>query len=112
MMIKALALLVPLRQLQALLAPQPLDLLVIDPPALSLKQLAHLAIAVAAILLGQPDQREAQLVVILLSRPVLQGAARKPDNPARAALRRAELLARVDDCVAELVSAQAFGFKK
>lgn len=75
MMIKPLALLVPLPELQALITPQPLDLLVIDPPALSLKQLAHLAIPVAAILLGQPDQYGAKLVVILLSRPVLQGAA-------------------------------------
>jgi len=61
-----LALLVPLRKLQAFLAPQTLDLLVIDPPALGLQQFTELTIAVSAILLGHPDQGKAQLIVILL----------------------------------------------
>lgn len=65
-MIEPLTLLVPLRKLQAFLAPKPLDLLVVDPPALGLKQFTDLAIAVTAILLGEPDQGQTKLVVVLL----------------------------------------------
>jgi hypothetical protein len=53
--IKPLAAFVPLRQLQAFLTPDPLDLLVIDGPALGLQKLADLAVAVSAILFSQPD---------------------------------------------------------
>jgi hypothetical protein len=86
------------------------SILVIGSPALGLKQLAHFAIAVTAVLLGQPDLRQAQLIVVLVTRPVLQGAAREPDNSACAALGGTELLACVDDCVAKLAGAQPFGF--
>ena len=65
-MLAPLALLVPLRKLQALLPPQTLDLLGIDPSALGLQQFTDLRITVSAILLGQPKQGKAQLIVILL----------------------------------------------
>jgi len=42
----------PVRQLQAFLAPNPFDLLVIDDPAFGPQKLADLAVAVAAILFG------------------------------------------------------------
>ena len=48
--------LVPMRQLQAFFTPDSLDLLVIDGPAFDAQELADLAVAVAAILFGQPDQ--------------------------------------------------------
>jgi hypothetical protein len=44
--------LVPMRQLQAFLAPDPLDLLVIDGKAFGSQKLTDLAIAIAAILFG------------------------------------------------------------
>ena len=50
-MIEPFALLMALRQLQALFAPDALDLFVVDPPAFGSEQLANLAIAVAAVLL-------------------------------------------------------------
>jgi hypothetical protein len=53
--IKPLAAFVPLRQLQAFLTPDPLDLLVIDGLAFGPQKLADLPIAVAAILFSQPD---------------------------------------------------------
>jgi len=50
--IKPLAAFMPVRQLQAFLAPNPFDLLVIDDPAFGPQKLADLAVAVAAILFG------------------------------------------------------------
>lgn len=84
----------------------------IDTPALGLKQATDLAIAVTAILLGEPDQGQTKLIFVLLYRPALQRAARKPDNLACAPLRCTELLTRVDNAITELTGAQAFGFKK
>ncbi|MEM1381876.1 MAG: hypothetical protein AAGH41_14780 [Pseudomonadota bacterium] len=55
-MIETLALLVTLRELQSLLTPKSLDLLVVDAPAFSVKQLADLAVAISPVLLGEPDQ--------------------------------------------------------
>ena len=56
--------LVPMRQLQAFFTPDPLDLLVIDGPAFDAQELAHLAVAVAAVLFGQPDQGQTQIVLM------------------------------------------------
>ncbi|MBI1203282.1 MAG: hypothetical protein GC182_12290 [Rhodopseudomonas sp.] len=55
--------------MQAFLASDPLDFLVIDGPALGPQQLADLAVALAAVLLGQPDQgqpdqRQTQVVLV------------------------------------------------
>jgi hypothetical protein len=54
--IKPLAAFVSLRQLKAFLAPDPLDLLVIDGPALGPQKLADLPIAIASIPFSQTDQ--------------------------------------------------------
>ena len=55
LVIKPLAPLVPLWKLQSFLAPEPLDLLVIDPPALDVEEFGDLTIAISAVLLGQSD---------------------------------------------------------
>lgn len=60
LVVQSAALLVPIGQLQALLAPDPFGLLVIDPPAFNPQELGHRAIAIAAIPLRQADQRETQ----------------------------------------------------
>ena len=88
--------LVAMWQLQALFPPQAPDLLVIDRPALDTKKLGDLAVTVAAILLGQPDQGQAQCVIILWSRLVAQGAPRQADRFAGSPLRGVELLANMD----------------
>jgi len=49
-----------LRQLKAFFAPDPLNLLVVHLPAFDTQQFRYLAIAVAPILLRQPDQGEPQ----------------------------------------------------
>ena len=67
LMVEAFPFLVPLWQLQPFFPPQSLNFLVIDLPALDPKKGSNLAIAIAAILLGEPDQCQAKAVVILLS---------------------------------------------
>jgi len=62
--IEAFALLVPVRQLQTLFAPDPFDFLVVYTPALGAKQFTDLAVPVPTILLGQPDQRQAQFILV------------------------------------------------
>ena len=95
-MVKPPAPLVAMWQLQALFPPQALGLLVIDRPALDTKKLGELAVTVAAILLGQPDQGQAQFVIILWSRLEAQGAPRQADRFAGSSLRGVELLANMD----------------
>ena len=56
MVIKPLAAFVPMRQLQAFLAPDPLDPLVIDVRTFGSQKLTNLAVTVAAILFGKTDQ--------------------------------------------------------
>jgi len=56
--IKPPAAFVPMRQLQAFFTPDPLNLLVIDGKAFRPQKFADLAITVAAILFGQPDQSQ------------------------------------------------------
>ena len=63
--VEAFALLVALRALQAFFSPEPLNLLVIDHPALKPQQLGDLAIAITPILFGEPDQDQAQRFIIL-----------------------------------------------
>ena len=88
---------VPLRQLKAFLAPDPLDLLVIDGPARGPQKLADLAVAVAAILLGQPDQGQTQVILVSESRFVTQGAARNSEYLAGLPLGCPEPLASLYD---------------
>ena len=66
LVIETSALSLPLRQLKALFAPDPLNLLVVSLPAFDMQQLGNLAIAVELILLRQPDQRQPQGIVIFV----------------------------------------------
>ena len=107
------ALSVSLRQLKPLFTPDPLNLLVVHLPAFDTQQLGNLAIAVATVLLRQPDQSEPESLVISISlcRLVLQGASRQADQPACPPLRRRELLAPMDNGLTELLRRQALGFR-
>ena len=95
--IEALSAFVSVRQLQAFFTPYPLDFLVIDGPALGPQKFADLAITVAAILLGQPDQGQTQVVPVPESCFVTQGAARNPENLAGSPLGCPKLLAGLDN---------------
>ena len=56
---------VAIRQLKIFFPPQALDLLVFDHPAFDAKELSNLTIAIAIILLGQPNEGQAQFVIVL-----------------------------------------------
>lgn len=111
LVIEPLTLLVALRKLQPFLAPEPLDLLVIDPPALDVEQLGDLAVAISFVLLRQPDYRQPERIVISWGRSILQGAPREADHPERPSLRRRELLACMCGGLTELRCGQALGFR-
>ena len=96
---------------QALFAPDSLHLLVVYPPSFGTEHYADLAIAVAAVLLGQPDHKEPQCIIISRGWSVLQGAPRQTDHSARPPLGRAELLTRVNDQPTQIVCRQPLGFK-
>jgi len=70
-----LALLVPVRQLKTFFAPQALDPLVIGPPAFDAEEFADLAVPIPPVLLGEPDQSETQLIVVLLLCSVALGTS-------------------------------------
>ena len=55
--------------LQAFFAPQALDFLVIDFPALDTQECGYLAIAIAAILLGQANDGGLQSILIVVLSP-------------------------------------------
>ena len=57
--IKPLVLLMLTQWLQTLFTPQALDLLMVNTPALHAQQCCDFSIAIAPILLGQPDHRKA-----------------------------------------------------
>ena len=95
--IKPLAAFVPLRELEAFFAPDPLDLLVIDGPALDPQKLACLPIAVAAILFGQTDQGQMQVVLVPRDCLIAQSTAGNPENLAGPPLGCPELLAPLDN---------------
>ena len=61
--VEPFALLVPMRQLQPLFAPQTLYLLVVCAPACRAQKLRDLAVSIAAILLGQSDESEPECIV-------------------------------------------------
>jgi hypothetical protein len=50
--------------LQPFSSPDPLNPLAVDAPALHPQELGDFPIAIAAILIGQPDQGEAQIVIV------------------------------------------------
>ncbi len=63
--IETFAFLMSVRQLKPFLAPQPFDLLMVHTPTFGTEQFVNLAIAVPAILFGQPDQGQAQFNIVL-----------------------------------------------
>ena len=93
--------------LQPLFAPQALDLLVIDMPALDTQERSDLAIAIAAILLGQANEGEPQGILILglASRTIPLGTAGLIQYLAGAPLTAAKTLAYVDYCITYLFRA-------
>lgn len=95
--IKPLAAFVPMRQLQAFLAPDSLDLLVIDGPAFGSQELADLAVAVAAILFGKTDQGQPQVILALRDCLIAQGVAGDSEDLAGPPLGCPELLAPLDN---------------
>ena len=95
--IKPLAVFVPVRQLQAFLAPDPLDPLVIDGPAFGPQKFADLPVAVAAILFGQPDQGQTQIILVPGGRLIAQSTAGNPDNLTGPPLGCPKLLTRMDN---------------
>jgi hypothetical protein len=97
MVIKPLAAFVPVRQLQAFLAPDPLDPLVIDGPAFGSQELADLPVAVAAILFGQADQGQTQVILVPGGRLIAQSTAGNPDSLTGPPLGCPELLTRMDN---------------
>jgi len=103
--------LVSLRQLQPFLTPDPLDLLVIDPPAFDAQQFGDLAIAVSSVLLGQSEQRQTESVIIPRGWLILQRVARQADDPAGPPFRGRKLLACMDDGLTKLLGRQALGFR-
>ena len=70
-MVEPFAFLMPVRQLQTFFTPQTFDPLVIDMPAFGAQQFADFSVAIPAILFGQPDQGQAQIVIILEGRLVV-----------------------------------------
>ena len=80
---------------------------VVHLPAFDMQQPGNLAIALAPILLRQPDQHQPQSIVIFGVWSILQGASRQTNHPAGPSLRRRKLLAPVDNGLAELPCRQA-----
>ena len=69
MIIKVLACFVTSWHLQAFFAPQALDFLVINGPALDTQECGNLAIAITAILFGQANEGEPQGILIIIRSP-------------------------------------------
>ena len=76
-----------------------------------LKQLSDLAMPASTVLLRQPDDRQPQRIIASRNWSILQEAPRDANHPTRPALRRRELLARVNDGLTELLCGQALGFR-
>ncbi len=78
-MVKPLAMLMAIGELQPFFPPDPLKLLLVDAPALYPQELPDLPIAIPAIMLGQSDQGQAQIVLVLLPDLITQGCI-NPEN--------------------------------
>ena len=84
----------------------------IDHPAFKPEQLGNFAIAIATILFGEPDQGQAQRIIIVsLAGFVLLRGARHADRSAGAPLRGIELLTHVDHGLTQVSWLQALGFR-
>ncbi len=110
--IKPLSLLVAMRWLQTLFAPQSFDLLLIDLPALNAKKFSNLAVAVTAILLGQSDQSLSKAVIFLLYGLIVMCGSRHANRFACMPFREAKLLTHMDDSLAKIGNRQTLSFKK
>ena len=110
-MVEPFTSLVSVRQLQTFFPPQALDLLMIDVPTFDTKKPGDLAITVSAILLGQPDQSQAQFVIILWRCLIAQTAPRQADRFARSPFRRIKPLTNMDHGLTQIGSRQTLGFK-
>jgi hypothetical protein len=84
----------------------------VDAPALYPQELPDLPIAIPAVLLGQSDAGEPQIVLVLLPHLIAQGAPCDPKNLARPPLRGAELLTGLDNRTPQVIRSQILGFKK
>jgi hypothetical protein len=58
----------------------------VDAPALDPQELPNLPIAIPPVLLGQTEQGEAQIVLVLSPDLIAEGAPRYPKNLARPSL--------------------------
>ena len=111
-MIEPPALLMPCRQLPAFFVPCPLNLLMVDMPALHSQQFTKLAVSVPAILLSQPDQLQAQGIIVLRRLLVMHRAVRNARRLACAPFRYVKLMTCMNNSLPEVICRQAFGFKK
>lgn len=111
-MVQSLSLLVTLWELQSFLPPQTGDLLVIDHPAFNTKQAGNLSISVSAILLRQPDHRQAKLFLIILLNANI--AVRTPGHAnrfARSSLGCVQNLTNMKHSLTQIGNRQALGFR-
>ena len=105
------SLLMPMGKLQTFFAPQTLNLLVIDLPAFHAQQSRYLSIPVSPVLLGQPDHRQAQSVIIVRPGLISQARPRHTQHSTGPALGSIQLLAGMNDRLTKLLPRQALGFK-
>ena len=84
-------------QLKPFLPPLPFDFLVIEVPALGAQKLGDHAVAIAAILLGEPNQFQPKRIIVTRRTLITHRRARNPRHRSSPALRNAELLAGVYD---------------
>ena len=83
----------------------------INRPPLDAKKLGNLAITVTTVLLGQTDQGQAQLVIILWERLIAQRTPSQADRFAGSPLRGIEPLTNMDHGPTEIGNRQTLGFK-
>lgn len=96
--IQPFTLFVTLRQLQAFLSPQPFHAFVIDVLTFHAQKSSDLTVSVPTIHLGQPDQSQPQLFLIIFrSRLIPEAAPCDANDITRPALRCVKLLATVDN---------------
>jgi len=85
---------------------------VVDRPAFDTKKLGDLAITIATILLGQPDQGQTQFIVIILFDGfVAECAAGQADRFAGSSFPRIQLLTNMGHSLTQIGNRQTLGFK-
>ena len=99
-------------QLKPFLPPLPFDFLVIEVPALGAQKLGDHAVAIAAILTGEPNQFQPKRIIVTRRTLITHRRARNPRHRTSPVLRNAELLAGVNNRATLIRYTQAFGFKE